>query len=67
MRIRINNEPVDISGENVNVNQLLAERGVSSQGTAVAVNGRLAPRNRWESLILKENDDIVIITAAFGG
>lgn len=67
MRLKINNEPVDISGDNINVNQLLAERGVSIQGTAVAINGRLAPRDRWETIRLNENDDIVIISAAFGG
>lgn len=67
MRIKFNNEYIDIPEEAVTVSKLLEIKNVSSQGTAIALNGKLAPRAQWDNLNLKENDDIIVISAAFGG
>lgn len=40
---------------------------VSIDGIAVAVNNRLVQRVHWDTFILQENDNIVIIKAACGG
>lgn len=67
MHIKINNERIIIPDEQLNVKELLTSRNYPEQGTAVALNGKLVTHNNWESTYIKENDDIVIISAAFGG
>jgi thiamine biosynthesis protein ThiS len=36
-------------------------------GTAIAVNNALVRRAVWQSTPLKDDDDVVIIKAAYGG
>lgn len=49
------------------VHDILEWRHIPEAGTAVAVNGRLIPRSRWNSEELDEHDNITLISAAFGG
>ncbi len=67
MKIKVNNEIVELSGPMVTVNELLALREVSPNGTAVAVNDRLVPRGKWDTFKIEENDDVTLVSAAFGG
>jgi thiamine biosynthesis protein ThiS len=47
---------------------LLEENGLSGKtGIAVAVNDAVIRRAGWEHYLLKENDTILVITAAAGG
>lgn len=46
----------------------LASEGMNAPGgMAVAVNGKVVRRPDWDSRILNEGDDIIIISAAYGG
>lgn len=47
--------------------QLMDEMQTPAQGTAVAVNGKVAKRADWADLTLKDGDDILVISAAYGG
>lgn len=67
MRVKINNETIDLPNEQINIRNLLKKRGINENGTAIAINGRLVERAKWDIIFLVENDDIIIITAAFGG
>ena len=67
MHIRLNNEIIALPDSNMTVKELLKSREINEQGTAVAVNGRLVERKSWDNAVLGENDDVVIISAAFGG
>lgn len=67
MHIKFNNEIIELSDNNATLKDLLSERGISENGTALALNGRLAPRNRWDIIKLTDNDEVIVITAAFGG
>lgn len=49
------------------VQQLMEEMQTPVQGTAVAVNGKVAKRADWEGFILKDGDEILVISAAYGG
>jgi len=67
MRIRLNGEWRET--EAATVAQLLETLGLplGRKGTAVAVNETVAPRHRWPSIPLRENDRVEIIRAAQGG
>lgn len=49
------------------VEQLMIEMQTPEQGTAVAVNGKVAKRADWAASTLKEGDDVLVISAAYGG
>lgn len=38
-----------------------------TKGIAVALNDRVVPRREWADTVLRDNDTILIITAAQGG
>lgn len=67
MNIQLNNQPISLSQEEVTVSELLEMKGIKSSGTAVSVNDKLIRHSLWDSFQLKENDRVIIISAAFGG
>lgn len=68
MEIILNNQPEIIGdGEEITISQLLEKKGISPNGTAIAVNDHLICHDCWESHTLQDGDRIVMISAAFGG
>ena len=67
MKIICNGESIILNND-CTAKGLLAEKELSEKrGIAVAVNDHVIPRNEWETYLLKENDNVLIITAAQGG
>jgi sulfur carrier protein len=67
MHVLVNNEQQETT-PNIALAQLLSElKIVTRKGVAVAVNEEVVPRTDWNSITLKENDNIMIITATQGG
>lgn len=64
MQIIVNNEP-RIVADDATVGSLI--NGLPAGGTAVAVNGRLIPRDLRDTTTLKDGDQVIIISAAYGG
>lgn len=67
MRIKINNQNIDLSSDYLTIAELMHERGVKPGGTAIALNNRIVKHENWETIRLKEGDSLTIISAAFGG
>lgn len=67
MKIDINNQPVEIPDDISDVESLMLWRKIPTIGTAVALNGKLVPHSKWKDTTLKDNDAIVVISAAYGG
>ncbi len=67
MRLLLNNKPIETQKDPITLSQLLAENYDSLRGMAVAVNNKLVSRDRWDNSYLAPDDDVVVITAAFGG
>lgn len=67
MNIQINNEPICLPDGAHTICSLLEFRNIPENGTAVALNGKLAPRSKWQATHLQEGDVLTIISAAFGG
>lgn len=65
MKVMVNNQEVETSYSVLQ--EFIQSLDVSIDGIAVAVNNRLVQRVHWETFILQENDNIVIIKAACGG
>lgn len=47
--------------------ELVTHKHIPRQATAIALNGCLVKKDRWEDTELKPMDSITVISAAFGG
>lgn len=65
MTIKINNKQTET--EAGNILQLAQQLALPEKGVAIAVANKMVPRTEWESTVLTEGMDIIIIKAACGG
>lgn len=47
--------------------QLTKWKSIPNQGTAIALNGKLVKAETWNVTPLKDMDNLLIISAAYGG
>ena len=67
MDITINAEPHKIE-DNFNLIDVLDKIHITNRfGMAIAVNNVVIAKTEWEKYIVKDNDNILIINAIFGG
>jgi sulfur carrier protein len=67
MKIRLNNNEHQLEQE-VSLAAFLELQSLHNlKGTAVAINGKVIPRQNWSIQQLKDNDSILMITASQGG
>ncbi|OHO62372.1 sulfur carrier protein ThiS [Corynebacterium sp. HMSC036D02] len=65
MILILNGQPYDTAADTVA--QLLEEKGIAPDGTAVAVAEHVIPRSRWDTAPLTEGATVEILTAVQGG
>jgi sulfur carrier protein len=66
--ILLNGQPADLSaGETVAQALVLLGLGVEARGVAVAVDGEIVSRSRWETCVLPEGARVEVLTAMQGG
>lgn len=53
--------------ENSSIETVLNELSVATHGVAVAVNQTIITKSNWNTQLLKEKDEILIIKATQGG
>ena len=66
MKITVNREEIMVP-DSITVEKLREIRGLAPHGIAIAVNGRVVLAADQGKTMLHENDDVVIIGAAYGG
>lgn len=66
MEVRLNNKPLALPHP-MSVAELIEMQNIPGAGTAVAVNGKIVRREDREMRMLNEGDDIIVISAAYGG
>ena len=66
MKVQVNNKEME-THPNSTLIQLASQLELPLVGVAIAVNNQMIPRTEWESLSLRENDNLVVIKAACGG
>lgn len=65
MILILNGQPYDTAADTVA--QLLKEKDIAPDGTAVAVAEQVIPRSQWETTPLNEGTAVEILTAVQGG
>lgn len=66
MQVTVNGEPADVA-QRTSIAALVAERAGGSARVAVALNGEVVPRSRWQTTDLAAGDSIEVLTATAGG
>ena len=66
MKIYINQKEIEAQ-DSRSVKELLDMQHISNEGTAIAIDNKLVPKNEWNDRILTEGNKITIIRATFGG
>ena len=66
MKIYINQKEIEVQDNN-SVKELLDMQQIAIEGTAIAIDNKLVPKNEWNDRILTDGNKITIIRATFGG
>lgn len=68
MNIKLNGEDSSVESE-ISLTDFVTSqlKGKEPNGIAVAHNGMVIPKQKWDIVIIKENDSIEIIHAVQGG
>ncbi len=68
MELIINNKPITLEVSTIDLETLITDFCQEyTKGIAVAVNQRVIPKAEWKNCILKEKDQVLLITATQGG
>ena len=65
MKLRVNDKEVETGA--THLSHFIQEQNLPTTGIAVAVNNRMIPRTEWDSYVLNEGDNVLIIKAVCGG
>ncbi|OUC80050.1 sulfur carrier protein ThiS [Gordonia lacunae] len=66
MSITVNGESVDVDAD-ASVRDVVAGLGLPDRGIAVAVDGAVVPRGRWDRHTMTDGAVVEIVTAVQGG
>jgi len=66
MKVLINNKEMELPAQST-VTKLKGLLELPDKGVAIAISNTMIPCEEWNTCILQENDNIVIIKAACGG
>ena len=66
MKIYINQKEIEVQ-DSISVKELLDMQQIAIEGTAIAIDNKLVPKNEWNDRILTDGNNITIIRATFGG
>jgi sulfur carrier protein len=65
VQVKLNGEPFDLP-DGSTVAQAVA-RLTAATGVAAAVNGDVVPRGSWAVMLLRDGDQVEVVTAVQGG
>jgi sulfur carrier protein len=66
VRVSVNGEPREVA-VGTTVGQLVAAVTELATGVAAAVNGEVIPRRSWPGMLLRDGDQVEVVTAVQGG
>lgn len=67
VKIFFNEEITLLPKDVVNIADLLGWKNIKSVSTAVSVNNQIVKKDQWNNQRLKDGDNVIVFSAAFGG
>ena len=66
VQVKLNGEPRDLPDDST-IDRAVAELTAAPAGVAAAVNGEVVPRGSWAATLLRDGDQVEVVTAVQGG
>jgi sulfur carrier protein len=66
IQVKLNGEPRELPDGTTMV-QAIAELTPAASGVAATVNGQVVPRGSWTVTLLRDGDQVEVVTAVQGG
>ena len=66
MTITLNSHLVDVP-DGISLAMLAQIKQIPDKGTAIAVNGQHVPQTKWVDTVLHPSDNVLVISASYGG
>jgi sulfur carrier protein len=66
VQVKLNGEPRELPDDST-IAQAVAELTTAPAGVAAAVNGDVVPRGSWDATLLRDGDQVEVVTAVQGG
>ncbi len=66
VQVKLNGEPRELP-DGATLAEAVAELTAAATGVAAAVNGDVVPRGAWVGTLLRDGDQIEVVTAVQGG
>jgi sulfur carrier protein len=67
MKISLNNREVEFDKDNLSINEILELKKLSFRMRVIKINGVLIPKERYDSTIVKDGDNIQVLYLMSGG
>jgi sulfur carrier protein len=67
MKILLNNREEEFSSESISVNELLIQKKFSFRMRIIKINGSIVPKEKYDSTIIYEGDDVQMLYLMSGG
>jgi sulfur carrier protein len=67
MKISLNNREVEFDKDNLSVNEILELKKLSFRMRVIKINGVLIPKDRYDSTIVKDGDNVQVLYLMSGG
>ena len=67
MKISLNNGEVEFDKDNLSVNEILELKKLSFRMRIIKINGVLIPKDRYDSTIVKDGDNVQVLYLMSGG
>jgi thiazole synthase len=67
MQLIINQQPYEFAGDTVDVRALLDSRGITTESVALALNGEVVPKRKWQTVTFADGDRIDLVKVVAGG
>ena len=66
IQVKLNGEPRELP-DGATMAEAVAELTAATTGVAAAVNGDVIPRSAWTGTLLRDGDQVEVVTAVQGG
>ena len=67
MKILLNNNPENVAGDAITVNELLKLKNFTFKMLIIKINGALVKKTEYETAMIREGDDVHVLHLISGG
>lgn len=67
MKILLNNREEEFNSESIGVNELLIQKKFSFRMRIIKINGSIVPKDKYDSTIIHDGDDVQMLYLMSGG